>query len=42
MCSDYFKINKHHLGTRNRHIFLLIPEFNLEIAKSCFSFMGAK
>ena len=45
LCSnfqEYFKINKHNLGTRNKKIFLQIPKINLEIAKNSFFFIGAK
>ena len=44
LCSnfkDYFKINEHHLGTRNRNILLQIPKVKLGIAKNGFFFMGA-
>ena len=39
---DYFKINEHNLGTRNRNILLQILKVKLEIAKNGFFFMGAK
>ena len=45
VCSDfkdYFKINEHNLGTRDRNILLQIPKVKLEIAKNGFFFMGAK
>ena len=39
---DYFKINEHHLETRNSNIFLQLPKVKLEIAKNGFFFIGAK
>ena len=39
---DYFKINEHNVGTRNRNILLQIPKVKFEIAKNGFFFTGAK
>ena len=39
---DYFTINEHNVGTRNRYNLLQIPKVKLEIAKNGFFFMGAK
>ena len=40
--SDYFKLQKHRISTRNNNVMIKLPKVNLEVIRQSFHYQGAK